>query len=74
MARKYATPIDRPDILVSNAGGFGFFSIWGESRRGRQWLKRNVEGLGRDGVAYCDDRRMALDIAEGAISAGLKVA
>lgn len=67
-------PINRPDIRVSNDGGYGFFCIWGESRRGKQWIAANVDGAGLDGSVYCDDIWMAGEIADGAVADGLRVA
>lgn len=61
-----------PDIQIKNGGGMGFFIISAETAKGRRWLKRNVPSQD-EGTAYCDDRRYAMDIAEGAIDAGLEV-
>lgn len=62
--------MERPDIEFTNSGGF--FVIGGVTPRGLQWVNDNVDGAA-DGVAYCDDRRMALDIYNGAAEEGLGV-
>jgi hypothetical protein len=63
----------KPDIEITNSGS-GFFGIYGETPKGRKWLKRNVQHFDPDEcVAWCDDRRYAMDIAEAAIATGLVV-
>lgn len=52
--------------------GQGFYSITGESKRGRQWIDRNVQGSA-GGAACTDDTRLAVEIAEGATAEGLRV-
>ncbi len=66
----------KPDIQITNSGS-GFFGIYGESKRGQRWLENHVQGVSTmmydRGVAFTDDRRYALDIANAAIKAGLRV-
>ncbi len=49
-----------------------FFSIVGDTRRGRKWVNTRVQEADH-GVAYCDDTRMAEDIYMGAADEGLNV-
>lgn len=58
----------KADITID---GQGFYTIAANSVRGIAFM-RQVEGSS-DGVAYCDDTRMAVDIADGAVHAGLRV-
>jgi hypothetical protein len=69
MANKKTTA--KPDITITNSGS-GFYGIHGESVRGRKWVNRVVQGAS-DGVAWTDDMRMAMDIADGATACGLRV-
>lgn len=59
------------DISFHNAG-MGFFTIAGETARGKRWVDKHVQGA-EYGNAYCDDMRMAMNIAEGAVGDGLMV-
>ena len=59
----------RIDVCIE---GQGFYSITGESKRGRSWINRNVQGSA-SGAACSDDTGMTQDIAEGATAAGLQV-
>lgn len=59
----------RIDISIE---GDGFYSIAGQSKRGKVWMNGNVEGS-VGGVAHSDQTRMAADIAEGATRNGLFV-
>ena len=52
--------------------GQGFYSITGESKRGRHWIDRNVQGS-EGGAACTDDTRLAVEIAGGATNEGLRV-
>lgn len=58
------------DLRVSNE--CGFFSIFAETKRGEDWLKDNVPDQAR-GVVYSDDRRLAWEICQGAMTDGLEV-
>lgn len=60
----------RIDVSIE---GRGFYSITGESKRGRTWINRNVQGSA-SGAVCSDDTGMTQDIAEGATDAGLRVA
>lgn len=53
--------------------GQGFYSITGESKRGRLWIDRNVQGS-VSGAACSDDVNLTQDVAEGATADGLHVA
>lgn len=59
----------RIDISIE---GQGFYSITGESKRGRQWIDSKVQGSA-DGAACTDDTRLAMEIAGGATADGLRV-
>lgn len=61
----------RVDIQISNSGS-GFFGITGLTRAGRAWVNQNVQGAHR-GEAWSDDRGFTMDIAQGAMDAGLEV-
>lgn len=51
--------------------GKGFYQIRACTRSGVQFMQ-HVQGFAH-GAAYCDDSRMARDIAEGATAEGLAV-
>lgn len=51
--------------------GQGFYAITGETKRGKAFVKRCWGG--EHGQTYCDDSRLAQDIADGAVLAGLRV-
>lgn len=70
MKAKVYIPLEKAeaDILIA---GIGFYAIEATSDRGRAFMVR-VEG-NDNGSAYCDDSRLALDIADGALSVGLRV-
>lgn len=51
--------------------GHGFYTIIGQTALGRRWITR-VDGEQR-GTAYTDDSTCALNIADGAVYAGLRV-
>lgn len=51
--------------------GQGFYQLTGNTPAGRQFM-RAVQGYA-DGVAYCDDARLAQAIADGARQHGLVV-
>lgn len=61
----------KTDIQITNSGS-GFFGIHGETAKGRKWVDKHVQGSDR-GEAWTDDRRLAMDIAQGALNAGLRV-
>lgn len=64
------TTTQETDLQILNS--YGFYSITALTGRGETWLKQNVQGA-RDGVAHCDDSRLALDIFIGAKGDGLGV-
>ena len=64
--------MQRIDITIDNEGGFGFFVISAQSRKGRNWLKQNVPSQ-EDGTAYSDDRKYAWEIYQGMLVDGLEV-
>lgn len=53
-------------------GLHGFYSIWGASQKGQEWIAAKVQN-GVDGHTYSDDRRMTQDIANAADDEGLVV-
>lgn len=61
----------KADIEISNSGS-GFFGIHGVTAKGRKWIDKNVQGA-HCGEAWSDDRRFAMEIAQGALNAGLRV-
>ena len=58
----------KADIDIS---GHGFYQIVGTTARGRRFMLR-VQGNDH-GTAYCDDTRLTQQIADGAVSRGLRV-
>lgn len=56
------------DIAIE---GSGFYKINGLTPKGRKFMQK-VQGT-EDGIAYCDDSRLTQDIADGAVSACLRV-
>lgn len=58
----------KPDLSID---GRGFYQITAQTRKGQTFMSR-VQGVDR-GTAYCDDSTYALNIADGAVSAGLSV-
>lgn len=65
---KHGRTIPAIDVSID---GQGFYQLTAGTAAGRQFMKR-VEGS-FDGLAYCDDTRMARDIADGAFELGLHV-
>lgn len=59
------------DCDISITGG-GFYTIRAHNERAVAWLDLAVDG-DEDGLAHCDDTRMATEIAEGAIEEGFLV-
>jgi hypothetical protein len=56
--------------------GIGVFQITAESTKGSTWIKQHVQGaygIHGDIIAFSDDTRMTVDIAEGATADGLIV-
>ena len=54
--------------------GKGFYQFEAVSEEAQDWMAANVEGFDyRNHVAYCDDSRLAQDIANGAVDDGLTV-
>jgi len=64
--------INHTDVEITNEGGIGLFVISGITRKGLNWLRKHVPSQS-DGVAYCDDRRMAWDIYQAMLADGLRV-
>jgi len=58
------------DITID--GGNGFYSICAQTKAGRKWMRRNVQGT-ENGSVYTDQTDYAQDIAEGAFGEDLKV-
>lgn len=64
----------QPDIIIN--GEFGFYTIFPESDAGAAWVTANVNAAqwqSQGGAIYCDDTRMAQDIADAAALANLRV-
>lgn len=65
----------RIDVQID--GGMGFFQFNLLTKRAIAWKKRHVctesWNGGNDRTFYCDDTRMAQDIAQGMLDAGLAV-
>lgn len=63
------------DILVGNSHGLFVFSPVTDD--GREWLEDNVaDANAMDHLSasyYCDDRRLAMELAQGALNDGLIV-
>jgi hypothetical protein len=54
--------------------GQGFYVISGNTKRGRNWMIKNVQGTSSwDASAPCDDMGYTQDIADGAVEQGLRV-
>lgn len=53
-------------------GVLGFYSISGGTEEGRQWIAEQVQG-GENGYTHSDDRRLAENVADGALNDGLTV-
>lgn len=59
------------DIAID--GGNGFYSISGQTKRGKAWMTEKVQGATPWGDAPCDDTAMTQAIADGAVEDGLTV-
>ena len=62
-------PQRTPDLVSTNHGTI--ITITAETRRGRQWLARHVEG-GKAGSVQCE-HRSGIDILYGALADGLQL-